>query len=432
MTLAPTTPKKIPCLVYANANGEINEFPELDMAGRSGNFYLPPLLSELIPLPEGSELFVLPNRYPIGIDPSDNTPAKLEENPLAPKEGIQAVAAFISPAYTANYLTAFIKDDSSPKPLPLFAYAAVGWLDGQFWVSAFRSDFSNRQDFSGFSKETIRRKTNAALCRLPNNRLIQHLGKCSLTYGCPAAKNLFLGREEAPLPTSPICNANCIGCISLQPSGCCPSTQERINFIPTPEEIAEIAAPHLQQVQRSVVSFGQGCEGEPLMQAKTIAIAIKKIRQQTTRGTINCNTNAGLPDAVEQLADAGLDSIRVSMNSAQESLHNLYYRPKGFSLSNVKESIKVMKRKNKFVSLNYFIFPGLTDDENEYNALCDLLENFNPDFIQLRNMNMDPDWYIDAIQHHPTKQAMGIQTWLQKIKQNFPNLGLGYFNPALF
>ena len=35
------------------------------------------------------------------------------------------------------------------------------------------------------------------------NRLFRHLETCALTYGCPAAKNLFLCRYEAPLPTSP-------------------------------------------------------------------------------------------------------------------------------------------------------------------------------------------------------------------------------------
>lgn len=430
--MIPKHPRKIPYLLYANSRGEISDFSELRMAGRSASFYMQPKLNELIPLPEGSELFVLPNRYPVGMDKTNDTPAQLTENPISKKDGLQAVAAFISPGHTANHLAAFSKDDSSPKALPLFAYTAVGWLDGEFWVSAFRSDFSNRQDFSGFSQDTIRRKTTESLRDNPNNRLIQHLGKCSLTYGCPAAKNLFLGREEAPLPTSPTCNASCIGCISLQPSGCCPSTQDRISFVPTAEEISQVASPHLQKVDKAVVSFGQGCEGEPLMQAETIASAIKKIRSITSKGTINCNTNAGLTEAVERLSEAGLDSMRVSINSAQESLHSLYYQPKGFTLTNVKESIAVMKDNGKFVSLNYFIFPGVTDDLQEYDALCDLLENFQPDFIQLRNMNMDPDWYLDSINHHPKKQGMGIQTWLQKVKKNFANLGFGYFNPALF
>ncbi len=430
--MAQVHPDQIPCLVYADEQGQISDFPELNMAGRLADYFEQPQLEDLIPLPEGSELFVLPERYPVGIDPNDRGPARLAENPENPHEGVQAVAAFIAPAHTANHITAFEKTGSNPPSLPLFAYTAVGWHDGQFWVSAFRSDTSSRQNFSRFSQEHIRERTSKGLKKHPSNRLVQHLGKCSLTYGCPAAKNLFLGREEAPLPTSPTCNAQCVGCISLQPSGCCPSTQDRIQFVPTAEEIAEIAIPHLNLTGKTVVSFGQGCEGEPLLQAKTIAQAIKKIRKQTSAGTINCNTNASLPEAVEKLAKAGLDSIRVSLSSAQIEKHALYYRPKGFSLDSVKESISVMKKMNKFVSLNYFVFPGFTDDKQEYQAFCDLVQNFQPDFIQLRNMNMDPDWYIETIALEQGEKSMGIQTWLTKIKQTFPNLNFGYFNPALF
>ncbi|MFC1817352.1 radical SAM protein, partial [Thermodesulfobacteriota bacterium] len=66
--------------------------------------------------------------------------------------------------------------------------------------------------------------------KLPGNRLREHLENCALTYGCPAAKNFFLGRYEAPLPTSRSCNAGCLGCISLQKSGAISNCQERIKF----------------------------------------------------------------------------------------------------------------------------------------------------------------------------------------------------------
>jgi len=31
------------------------------------------------------------------------------------------------------------------------------------------------------------------------------------------------------------------------------------------QEIAEVALAHIRQVKKSVVSFGQGCEGDPLL-----------------------------------------------------------------------------------------------------------------------------------------------------------------------
>ncbi|MDP2104805.1 MAG: radical SAM protein, partial [Desulfobulbaceae bacterium] len=85
--MTPRHPEQMPCLLFANSKGEIQEFPELWMAGRSGYHYAKPALTDLIPLPEGSELFVLPGRLPIGIDPADGQPARLADNPYDSVDG---------------------------------------------------------------------------------------------------------------------------------------------------------------------------------------------------------------------------------------------------------------------------------------------------------------------------------------------------------
>jgi len=74
-------------------------------------------------------------------------------------------------------------------------------------------------------------------------------------------------------------------------------------------------------------------------------------------------------------------------------MHERYYRPKGFSLADAQESIRLMKKANRHVSLNYFILPGFSDDPEEFASLCDLIADCRPDLIQLRNLNMDPEWY---------------------------------------
>lgn len=422
-------PSGQPSLVYADAQGNIKDFPDLHAAGMSaGNFKLPDK-NDFIPLPEGSELFVLPGRLPIGCDQSTGEPLLVEEDPYSKKD-IQAVAAFMSPAHTAILNSAYQTTPNAPR-LPLFAYTAIGWYDDRFWTTAFRSDEDIRQDFTQFNQDVINKKTAKKLKQNKNNRLIQHLGKCCLTYACPAARNYFLDRWEAPLPTSPICNARCVGCISLQASGKCSATQDRIQFVPTPSEIGQVAIPHLQQAESAIVSFGQGCEGEPLLQADTIEKAIIAIRKQTDRGTINLNSNASMPKAIKRLAGAGLDSLRVSINSAQEYYHHKYYRPMNFELPDVLESIKVMKEEGGFVSLNYFILPGFTDSIEEFDALSNLLKTFNPDRIQLRNLNMDPEWYLSSIDLDQSTPAMGMRQWMDKIKCNFPELELGYYNPAI-
>lgn len=420
-----------PHLVFADRAGKILDYGGLALAGAAGGAFFIPEPDDLIPLPEGSELFALPGRLPVGVEAGGDF-AALAENPYAPGEPVQAVAAFMAPAHTALFSAAFVKEDAEKAPLlPLFAYTAVGWAEGRFWVAAVRSDADIRQDLCQFDFGLLERNTRKRLKELAHNRLAQHLGVCCLTYGCPAARNYFLGRWEAPLPCSPVCNAACVGCISHQPEGRVSATQDRLTFVPTPQEIAEVAAPHLQRAERAVASFGQGCEGEPLLQAKTIEAAIRLIRRQTTRGAINLNTNGSLPEAVERLAAAGLDSIRLSLNSAQPAHHCRYYQPKGFSLDDVLASLDIMKRAGRHVSLNYFILPGCTDDPAEFAALAALVERHRPDLIQLRNLNMDPDWYRESIGFAPSGPPLGMRNWLAELRRRFPWLKFGYYNPPV-
>lgn len=423
-------PETLPALVYCDESGNIRDFPDLRMAGMLHGRYIQPQLEDLIELPEGSDFFTLPGRLPIGTDAKSGEPMLLDKDPLPPRGKINAVAAFMAPAHTSTLTAAYQSQKGAPL-LPLFAYTAVGWHDGRFWVAGFRSDQDIRQDHHQFNQRVINQRTTRQLKKHGGNRLIQHLGICCLTYRCPAARNYFLGRWEAPLPTSPRCNARCLGCISLQPSESCPSTQERLQFIPSVKEILEIAVPHLDNAEHPVVSFGQGCEGEPLLQGDLLETTVKAIRKQTARGTINCNTNASLPDVVQRLASAGLDSIRVSINSARELYYKNYYRPQHYRFSDVKESIICMKKAGRFVSLNYFVLPGFTDSHEETTAFMDLIEQTGPDFIQLRNLNIDPEWYLQSIKSPPNQPAHSIQKWRKMISKAFPTLKFGYYNPCL-
>jgi MoaA/NifB/PqqE/SkfB family radical SAM enzyme len=265
----------------------------------------------------------------------------------------------------------------------------------------------------------------------PGNRLVQHLGKCALGYGCPAARNLFLNRWEAPLPSSPRCNAGCLGCISLQDRPDLCSTQDRITFVPTPQEICGVAIPHLKKAPKAVVSFGQGCEGEPLLQAAVLEKAIRMIRESTSRGTINLNTNASLPEKVKRLVRAGLDSLRVSLNSCRPEYYAAYFNPRGYTFNDVKRSIKAMKAGGGFASLNYFVLPGFTDEPGEFKALCGLIRETGLDLIQMRNLNIDPEWYLRSLGFMAREKTLGIPNLMTRLRDQFPDIGFGYYNPCL-
>jgi hypothetical protein len=83
------------------------------------------------------------------------------------------------------------------------------------------------------------------------------------------------------------------------------------------------------------------------------------------------------------------------------------------------------------VSLNYFILPGFSNSKLETEAFMELIDETRPDFIQLRNLNIDPEWYLGEIGSTADPPAFGIRDWLNKIRHSFPSLGFGYFNPCL-
>jgi pyruvate-formate lyase-activating enzyme len=414
--------KQIPNLVYSDGKGGTFDDPDIFMSGRSGFDAVTLSVDDFIELPEGSELFELPGRRALGFDKETG---KL----VASDKGI-AVAAFMSPAHTMFYLASYVKEKDAPT-LPLYAYTAVGWLNGKFYVPAVRVDADIRQEPSGFDHTQVKKNVKLLLKKYPDNRLLAHIGNnCALTYYCPAARNFFLHRWEAPIPSSPACNANCIGCISFQPKEeTIGSTQDRLTFRPTVKEIVEYTVPHLETVTDAVISFGQGCEGEPLLMWETIRDAIKEIRRQTNKGVININTNASMPHAVEELCKVGLNSIRVSTNSARSNIYNAYYLPNNYKFDALKKSIQAVRSHGGWASINYFTFPGMTDSVEEYEALLKFISDTDLTMIQWRNFNIDPDWYLEKIHLTETGESIGIKTLMNNLNEEFPHLAYGYFNP---
>ena len=413
-----------PFLLYSDGQGNIFEDRTLYVTGRSGWDALPIAQDQWIELPEGGSLYELPGRKGIGIDVISGEMRLCEKG--------WAVAAFIPPAHTGFFLAAYESEPNAPV-LPLFCYTAAGWHNEKFYVPAVRIEPDIRQEAAGYDSAQINQGTKQLLSAYPQNRLVKHLlENCCQTYQCPAARNFALGRWECPVPASPACNANCVGCISLQPDEePIVSTQDRLAFKPTTEEIVEFTVPHLETAPYPIISFGQGCEGEPLLMWETIREAILEIRKHTKKGSININTNGSRPDAVKALCEAGLNSIRVSTNSARREIYMPYYRPNNYDFIDIVESLKVVRAYGGWTSINYFVFPGMTDSEAEYEALRKLIRETGLNMIQWRNFNIDPDWYLGKIGVADTGACMGIQQLQRLIQEEFPNLRYGYFNPPI-
>ena len=415
--------------LVAADNGEVIELADYAAAGMSGNEMVPLTVGATRNMPYGSELMMLPDRVPILFHTGKKRFEALEQHPQRPGQPVFPVAAFNSPGYVVTSISAYAERDRAGW-LPLFSYGAVGWHRGRFRSAVFQVDWEKRQDLRRMKRHEISAGIREKRKLLPGNRLRAHLEKCALTYGCPAGKNFFLARYEAPLPTARRCNARCLGCISQQPAGRVPCTQQRIDFTPASEEIAELALVHMKAVKRSIVSFGQGCEGEPLTAFDVIEPAIRHMRAATNRGTIHLNTNGSRPDLLEKLFDAGLDSMRVSLNSVREKYYERYFQPRTYCFADVVRGIDVALRRDKFVSLNYLHCPGFTDTPAEMQALFAFIRAHPVRMIQWRNLNMDPLRYWQAMETvGPPGESVGMHRLYDYIRREFPNLRHGYFNP---
>ena len=418
----------LPRLLYADERGNIFDHPHLCMAGMSGPESVLPNRVELIPLPEDSRLFTIPSTPPIAWDCRHKKFTAVETVRSGNRQmKVQAVSAFMAPGYLRTLLPACAYRDKRVH-LPLWSYTAVGWDEEneQFVVAATRVDGNENWLPRNYDDRLLDPLVRQRVAEFPDNRLLVQLARCAVDYHCFAAKNLFYRRWEAPIPTSPSCNSRCLGCISLQPSDCCPSNHERIGFVPTPEEICELMLPHLNEADEPIVSYGQGCEGDPIMQAETVAEATRRLKDSTRRGTVNFNSNGSFPDRIRLLCDAGMDSMRFSMNSVQEHLYNRYYRPVGYSFSGVVESVKIAKERGLFTMINYLVSPGVSDQPAEVDALLHFLAETGVDMLQMRNLSIDPDFYNRRM--GIKGRGIGMYRLLETIKREFPRVQFGYFN----
>ena len=192
-----------PRLVLSDPNGDLFDHSFLRLSGRSGDQFLLPRPSELVPLPKGSQLFTLPGRVPVGWDEEKRSFISSEKFKFGRKEiECTGVAAFLPPGYIRTLLPATQLKRNAPT-LPLWAYSAVGWKDGKFWTTGLFIDPNPHWNPKYFENDRLlKRKVEAFLNKAPKNRLLRQLSRCALEYHCFAAKNVFFedGNAHCLLP----------------------------------------------------------------------------------------------------------------------------------------------------------------------------------------------------------------------------------------
>ena len=408
----------IPYLVYCTLEGEIREEPRLQALAFGDQ---PLTAADLIPLPDGVTLAMMPDRLAVGLK-------RHGERQVIGQERGWAAAALLPIGYTRTLLPAYEKVPDT-EPLPFFGYSAVAGMQGRLYVAALKTDDPRKWHPRTFPKRMLTRLVHEKQAAYPHNRVVAQHAHCALDYSCPTASNLFFGRWEMAIAVSPGCNARCIGCISKQEEEDLISPQDRLTFIPTVEEIVEVAIPHLEQAEDAIVSFGQGCEGEPLLQWRRIEQAIKTIRTRTDKGVININTNASNPRWLQRLYDAGLDTLRASTISGHAETYIAYYRPLGYTFEDVKESLKRARDAGVYSSINLLCFPGMIDREREVEALIDLVRETGLRLIQLRNLNIDPEVLLPRMPNLDAMgRALGVRTMIEVLRKEVPEVEIGNFS----
>jgi molybdenum cofactor biosynthesis enzyme MoaA len=406
-----------PYLIYATPGGEIREDSRLQALAFGDRLLT---MDDLIPLPNGVTLSMMPDRLAVGRKRNG-------EQQVLPQSRGWAVAALLPIGYTRTLLPAYEKVPDT-EPLPFFGYSAVAGLNGRMYVAALKTDDPRKWHPRAFNRQKLERLVSEKQTAYPQNRIIAQHAHCALDYSCPTASNLFFARWEMAIAVSPGCNARCIGCISKQEEEDLISPQDRLTFIPNVDEIVEVALPHLESAEDAIVSFGQGCEGEPLLQWHRIAAAIKAIRARTDKGIININTNASNPRWLQRLYDAGLDTIRASTISGHPETYTAYYRPLGYTFDDVKESLKRARDAGLYSSINLLSFPGMIDREREVEALLTFIQETGLRLIQLRNLNIDPEVFLPRMPDLDSMgKALGMRTMIEIIKREAPDVEIGNF-----
>jgi pyruvate-formate lyase-activating enzyme len=369
-------------LAYTDARGRVY-FDAARQPLADGGVVRPPRADELLPLPPGAVVTMLPGRTPLVA--GGKTPRRT------------ALGVLLPAGYTRTLLPAYAPRPGAPR-LPLFGYTFAAVVDDQIAVAALRTDASEDWEPRTFAPGELEARVAERLAGDPRNLTLAQLGTCATAYGCFTAQNVFLERGEAAIPVAPRCNAACVGCISEQDDDAgFPAPQRRIGFEPDVEALARIAIRHLERVPDGIVSFGQGCEGEPLLRAVEIARTIERVRAVRSNGTLNCNTNGSLPSSLQRLIDAGLQAVRISLNAFRPETYAAYYRPTGYTLDDVLESVALAVGAGLRVSLNLLTHPGVTDERAEVEAMERFLTRHPVALVQTRTLNIDPDVYFAQV-----------------------------------
>ncbi len=465
-----------PALLVAAPDGTVYEHPTLEMTLDTGVEFVRVTQRDVIPLPDDWDLMAMPGTRPVGYDPQSGAFETVEK--FTGEDGKTfspwAVACHPPPGYVRAFHAAAIytdathpdikmaalaeevaaakrrdaalsqkrggslkildtlgSDDARPG-LPLWAYTAVGATGKGTVAALFLADETTRWAADLFYKPDLKEKIKNRLALDPDNQVLQQLGQCAGDYLCTCAANVFYERWEGAVPIAPACTAACLGCLSKDAAFGAPTPQKRLKFQPTSDEIGRVIAHHLERAPEPMMSFGQGCEGEPTMDHDVIVGSVKKARAITRRGIININTNGSRPETIRACAKEGASALRISINTFDRDVYTMYYRPADYDYDDVIRSFYVGRDEGMHVSTNLLIWPGWTDQMAEVDRISKLVDDGALHMIQLRNLCVDPGYFRQALPPREKRgMLLGMKGFVNELHKRHPKLRFGTFNPRL-
>jgi pyruvate-formate lyase-activating enzyme len=367
-------------------------------------------LAGAVPLPAGTDVVHLPGRAAIGIDRAGRA------RELGP--GRWGVAAIVPIGYLRTALPAYMDDPTVPALRPR-AYAAVGAdSNGELVVSGVALE-ADAGAVDGRTTPDLVARITAMQREHPSSRVLRQLARCAKDYRCRAAANAFLRRHDCALPVAAPMNERPPEVLVLRDDADASPTEPAV-FRPTPDEIADAASRHLEG-GGSMIAFGRACEGEPLLAARVIEVAIVAIRAHTRLGTIHLETNGSLPMALRRLCETGLDSVAVRLVSARAETYEAIHRPDGFRFADVRTSIANAIATKVSVALRVLVLPGLADRTRELDALLSLAGDLPAgSSLVLSDLAADPQRALRIVS--TSEAALGMDRMLDRLRTDAAHL----------
>jgi hypothetical protein len=323
-------------------------------------------------------------------------------------------------------------EEAARPGLPLWAYTAVGFGKNGPVAALFKGDETSRWSPDLYYRAELPALVEKRVAADPDNKVLKQLVTCATDYLCCCAQNIFYERWEAAVPTAPACTAACLGCLSKDPEWNTPTPQKRLKFKPDANEIARVMAHHLEHAPEPMISFGQGCEGEPTMNGDVLVESVRLCRERTKLGIVNINTNGSRPDVIRRAAAVGANALRVSLNTFDRDMYTAYYRPADYDFDDVVRSLYVGKDAGMFLSINLLIWPGWTDRMDEIDRISKIVDDGALHMIQLRNLCVDPGYFRTILPPRASRGLLtGMRGFVDELHRRHPKLRFGTFNPRL-